>query len=98
MIKLALIMGPWILVLSSLWFLTNLSDPEKPLVELKRGLLLITIGLMLFILGIVLRDIDIGVNEIVDLECLNIQYTVLSMILVYYGYFGQKYRLVKSKR
>lgn len=90
-----LVIAPWIISVVGVWFATNRSNPELPMLNKRNSILLIILGLILFLLGLILVDSGIFEEIIPGFRMLKTEYKILGILLMSYGYAGRKYRLVR---
>ncbi|MES9854707.1 MAG: hypothetical protein ABW170_23095 [Candidatus Thiodiazotropha sp. L084R] len=94
----ALLMLPWIISFTTIYLSTNISNPDRPMLSNRSSIFLMVLGFMLFITGIVFVDIGILEGVIPEFRVVGVGYKISGLILVFYGYKGRGYKLVKIKR
>lgn len=93
----SVIMAPWFITLGMVWFVTNTSRPGESMVSLKCSIYLIIVGLMLFVAGILIKELDLFAIEATGQVLRFLHYQFLGLFLVVYGGYGKKYVLSESE-
>lgn len=93
----SVVMAPWFITFGIVWYVTNTSRPGEPMVSLKCCILLIIVGLILFIAGILINELDLFAIEATGQDLRSLHYQFLGLFLVFYGGHGKKYILSESE-
>ena len=91
-------MLPWAISLFAVWLSTNSSDPDSPMLTKTKSKFLIALGILLFLTGMILVNMGVLEGVIQEFRVMDDSYKILGILLVFYGYFGRNYKLIKIIR
>ncbi|MES9861670.1 MAG: hypothetical protein ABW157_21400 [Candidatus Thiodiazotropha sp. LLP2] len=94
----ALVLLPWVILIIAVYLTLNRSNPDRPMLSKRNSILLIVLGLLLYLTGIILINAGILEGVIEEFKIVGWGYKTIGILLVFIGYVGRNYKLVKIKR